>query len=499
MKYHLLTYGCQMNKNDSERIAGLLLDIGYEESPKYEDADLIILNTCSVRQSAEDRVYGMMKNFVKLKEKNPDLIIVVTGCMAGRDKDGKIQKRLPDVDIFLPTEDLVRLPDILAQRLSPPRKGEAVESSRERGDSPAFAGSPGEKIYSHSAVSSWSNDNPPLRKEGGGSSPFQKGRAGEGFYNLVPKYSSPSQAFITIQTGCEEYCTYCVVPYARGKIKNRPLAEILREIKSAVSGGAVEITLLGQIVNAWHVRDGDCFTSDNPSANSCELADDNADDFAAMLWEINQISGIKRLNFVSAHPRYMTDGVIEAMRLPAHLNYLHLPVQSGSDKILQKMNRRYTAEEYLEIIKKIRDAKPQIALATDIIVGFPGETEKDFEDTIELYKKCDFDIAYLAKYSPRSGTPAFKALKDDVPHDEKERRWRVLQNLMEETALRKNQKYLGREVEVLVESCRDGKCAGNSREMKRVVFPGGESLIGQIVKVKISEAKEWELEGDAAH
>lgn len=470
MKYCLFTYGCQMNKNDSERIAGLLLDLGFTEAPELKDADLIILNTCSVRQSAEDRVYGMMKNFAAMKKENPNLIILVTGCMAGRDKDGKIKKRLPGVDIFLPTDKITELPELLAKKIHP---------------------------------------NPPFQKEGADSSPFRKGRVGEGFFDLIPKYSSPSQAFVTIQTGCEEYCTYCVVPYARGKIKNRPLKDILDEAKKLVAGGCVEITLLGQIVNAWKSGDVDNFSESNPYKihPSPPLEKEGASpfnkgglrgisDFAALLWEINQIPGIRRLNFVSAHPRYMTDSVIHAMKLPAHLNYLHLPVQSGSDRILKKMNRRYTAGEYLEVIKKVRIAKPDIALATDIIVGFPGETEEDFEQTVELYKKCDFDIAYLAKYSPRSGTPAFKALKDDVSREEKERRWHALQNLMEETALRKNQKYLGREVEVLVEYFKEEKCTGNSRDMKMVRFDGDAGLVGKIIDVKIKEAKEWVLTGD---
>jgi tRNA-2-methylthio-N6-dimethylallyladenosine synthase len=422
MKYHLLTFGCQMNKNDSERIAGLLLDLGFEETAESKEADLIILNTCSVRHSSEDRIYGMMKNFNKMKKERPEIIIVVTGCMAGRDKDGKIKARMPGVDIFLPTEEMIKLPEYLRKF----------------------------------SISNFQFSN---------------------FLDIKPKYSSPAQAFVTIQTGCEEYCTYCVVPSARGKIKNRPLQDILDEIKKLADAGCAEIMLLGQIVNAW--KSGET-------------------NFADLLKEINKISGIRRLNFMSAHPRYMADEVINAMAMPAHVNFLHLPVQSGSDKILQKMNRRYTAEEYLEVIKKVRAAKPNIALATDIIVGFPGETKKDFEDTVGLYKECDFDIAFLAKYSPRSGTPAFKALKDDVPHDEKERRWRVLQKLMEETVLRKNQKYLGQTLEVLIESCKDGKCSGNSRECKRVVFLGDESLIGQIVNVKINEAKEWELAGDIA-
>ena len=465
MKYFLLTFGCQMNKNDSERIAAMLLDLGFKPSEDYRVADLIILNTCSVRQSAEDRVYGMMKNFAALKRENSDLIIVVTGCIAGRDKDGQLKKRLPGVDIFLPTEDIVKLPEYLKQ----------VQSSK-------F------KVQS--------------------------------YLDIAPRYFLKSQVFVTIQTGCEEYCTYCVVPYARGKIKNRPLHDILNEIKKAVAAGAVEITLLGQIVNAWKVNDSDSFLADNPyrhpdpaldagegspanagivhSGEILRSAQNEGRGFAALLWKINQIPGVKRLNFASAHPRYMTDEVIEAMTLPAHLNYLHLPVQSGSDKILQKMNRRYTAEEYLTVIKKVRAAKPDIALATDIIVGFPGETEEDFEATIELYKKCDFDIAYLAKYSPRSGTPAFRAQKDDVPREEKTRRWRVLQNLMEESTLRKNQKYLRCIVEVLVESCADGVCAGNSREMKLTRFSGNADLVGKIVNVKINKAKEWVLFGEAA-
>ncbi len=398
MKYHIITFGCQMNKNDSERIESVLLSAGMKKAGGPEDADLIILNSCSVRNASEQRVIGLVHNFNELKKQNPNLKIVVTGCMPGRDKDGKLKRRLSGVDFYFPT----------------PR--------------------------------------------------------GDNFLSINPTRDVKYKAFVTIQTGCGQYCSYCVVPYARGKEINRPFQDILQEVSDLAQNGCVEITLLGQIVNKYP-------------------------DFAKLLHEINKIDGIQRINWTASHPLFMADEVIDALNLPKQVNYLHLPVQSGSDEILRKMNRKHTRDFYIDLIKKIRAKRPDIAIGTDIIVGFCGETEEQFQETVDLYKQCDFDIAYLAEYSTRSGTAADKAFKDDVPQKEKKRRWQVLQDLMEETTLRKNQKYVGQTVSVLVDKCEEGMCIGNSSEMKVVSFAGDLGLIGKVINVKIEEAKEWILCG----
>lgn len=437
--YHIITYGCQMNKNDSERIATLLDGIGFESRSEPEQADLVLINTCSVRQTAEDRVYGQVHELARLKEKNPQFVLAVTGCMPGRDKDGSLRKKLPDVDFFFPTARLIELPKWLAE------------------------------IYPEIVNSADLIDD---------------------YLKLTPKrQTSKSQAFVTIQTGCNYFCTYCVVPFSRGLERNRPVKDILDEIRALTDQGCVEVTLLGQTVNSFRASDQSEFSKDNPYH----------DHFAALLWEINQISGIKRIHYTAPHPRHMTDEVIDALSLPNQVNYLHLPVQSGDNEILRKMNRRYTAEQYLEIVDKAKVKRPNMALGTDIIVGFCGESEEQFLRTVDLYKKADFDISYHAMYSPRSGTAGYKAFADDVPKEEKRRRWRVLQDLMEEITLRKNQEFVGKAVEVLAEKCeKKGEqtiVSGNSREMKLVTFLGTPEDVGKIVNVKIEKAREWVLEG----
>lgn len=449
-KYHLITFGCQMNKSDSERVRTLLEEVGYAPSEREEDADFILMNTCSVRQTAEDRVYGNMRKFRALKEKNPRLIVGVTGCMAGRDRDGKIRARLPDVDLFFPTRDLPQLPRWLAE-LDP----ELVNSGSELDD----------------------------------------------YLKLKPKYSREHSSYVTIQTGCNKFCTYCVVPWARGFEENRSAKDILDEIRERAANGTVEVTLLGQTVNAYRAPDPESFSQENPYK----------DHFAALLWEVNQVPGIERIHFTAPHPLHMTDEVVDALALPKHVKYLHLPVQAGDDEILRRMNRRYTAAFYLDLVKKLRARVPGIALGTDIIVGFCGESAEQFERTVELYRRADFDVSYTAQYSPRTGTTAYRFFPDDVPKEEKKRRWNVLQKLMEETVFRKNQAYVGGTVQVLVDRCgvekragNDGAfeavsyCFGNSREMKLVKFPGGSELVGKLVDVRVISAAEWMLEGERA-
>lgn len=455
--FHLITFGCQMNKSDSERMATLLRTLGFVQTEDASRADLIVVNTCSVRQSAEDRVYGLVRNLAKHKSVRPEMLLAVTGCMPGRDRDGALQKKLPEVDFFFPTSSMTQLPRWIAER-----RPELVNSAD----------------------------------------------IAEDYLKLAPEYHSKRQAFVTIQTGCNKFCTYCVVPFSRGLEKNRPLKDILDEIRELALHGCVEVTLLGQTVNSYIATDKETLSKDNPYTDA----------FAQLLWEVNQIPEIKRLHFTAPHPIHMTDEVIDAMTLPAHLNFLHLPVQAGDDAILRKMNRRYTREQFLEVVKRVREKIPAMAIGTDIIVGFCGETREQFERTLDLYKEVDFDIAYTAQYSVRSGTAAWRAFKDDVPREEKKRRWEELQDLMETSVYRRNQAYVGKVVEVLVdrhegpkltdellampekiqETLRSlpGHCMGNSREMKRVRFAHDASLIGEVVQVRITKAELWVLEGE---
>lgn len=434
--FHITTYGCQMNKNDSERIARLLASLGFVETQEEANADVILVNTCSVRQSAEDRVYGSQEKYLEYKKTKPNLIVAVTGCMPGRDKSMEFKKRLPATDLYFPTPDMVHLPRWIAE-LRP-------------------------DLVNSASIT-------------------------EDYLKINPLRAPSAQAFVTIQTGCNKFCTYCVVPYARGLERNRPVKDILEECRDLVAHGIIEITLLGQTVNSFKATDPESFSSENPYK----------DHYAALLWEVNQIEGLKRLHWTAAHPLSMTDEVIHALTLPKQVNYLHLPVQSGNNEVLRRMNRKYTREQFLEVIRKIKAARPEIALGSDIIVGFPGETEEQFQDTVSLYRDVDFDISYNAQYSPRSGTLGVKLFKDDLSKDDKGRRWRELQGVMEDIALRKNQAFIGKTISVLVDRVEGGFAGGNSHEMKLCRIPSkDESLVGKIVSMRVKEARTWVLEGE---
>lgn len=424
-----------MNKSDSERLSTILENMGLVRTDQEEKADVILMNSCSVRESAESRIFGKDKKFLALKKEKPDLIVGVTGCMPGRDKGNKMGSKLKSVDLYFPTKDMTQLPTRLAEL------------------------------------------NPNLRS---------MVDLAEDYLQLNPTYTNTVQAFVSIQTGCNMFCTYCVVPYARGLEVNRPLNDILDEVHALADKGCLEITLLGQIVNHYVAPDPEHFSANNPY---------NTNHFAKLLWELNQINGIERIHWTAPHPLYMDDEAIDALTLPKQLNYIHLPVQSGNTDVLARMNRRHNRELYLDVIKRIRAKKPDIAIGTDIIVGFCGETNEQFDDTVSLYKECDFDISYHAQYSTRSGTLATKIYKDDVPKEEKKRRWQVLQDLMEETTYRKNQRFLNQTVSVLFDDYADGWCTGNSREMKRVRCKGDESLVGTIRDVEIIRPDTWMLFG----
>lgn len=425
-----------MNKNDSERIAGLLSSLGFTTTEDESTADVVLINTCSVRQSAEDRVYGAQEKYLEYKKTKPDMIVAVTGCMAGRDKDRAFKKRLPATDLYFPTPDMIHLPRWIAE-LRP----DLVNSASLEDD----------------------------------------------YLKIHPRRAPSVQAYVTIQTGCNKFCTYCVVPYARGLERNRSVKDILDECRELVAHGIVEITLLGQTVNSFKASDPETFSKENLYK----------DHFAALLWEMNQLEGLQRLHWTAAHPLSMTDEVIHALGLPKQVNYLHLPVQSGSTEVLRRMNRKYTREQYMEVIRKIKLARPGIALGSDVIVGFSGETLEQFEETLSLYREVDFDISYNAQYSPRSGTLGVKLYQDDVSKEEKRERWDRIQELMEEMALRKNQAHIGKTVSVLVDKVDNGFASGNTFEMKLARFPSKDvEFIGKIVDVMVKDAKVWVLEGE---
>ncbi|MCJ7804783.1 MiaB/RimO family radical SAM methylthiotransferase [Patescibacteria group bacterium] len=337
-KYFIKTYGCQMNVSDSERIVGWYQQNGWQEAKSMREADEVVIVTCSVRQTAEDRVYGLINNIIKLKTKNSKLKIVLTGCMM-RYPLKWLKDKMPQVDEFKKIDEF------------------KIDS--------------GEKIVRE----------------------------------------SKSQAFVPIMEGCNQFCAYCVVPYARGREVSRPFEEIICEVEELSKRGYQEITLLGQNVNSY----GKDLKSNN--------------NFARLLKEIHQIEGIKKISFLTSNPWDLSDEIIEAISLPKIDRYLHLPVQSGDDEILERMNRPYRVKDYLQLVEKIRKKIPDIKIGTDIIVGFPGETEKQFKKTVDLCQKVGFVKAYVAMYSPRWGTTAFH-LKDDIPLQEKRQRWKILDDLI---------------------------------------------------------------------
>ena len=428
-----------MNKSDSERVAAVLEKMGYKPAESEKQADLIVINACSVRQTAVDRVYGKARHFIGWKKRKP-VVTILTGCVAEEDK-----KKLADkFDVIIDIDEWNKFPICNFQFINKSK----IQNPKSKIQNPRF------KIQ------------------------------GTNYFHIQPRYTEKFRAFVPIMTGCKNFCSYCVVPYVRGGEVSRNVVNVLDEVRGLAEKGCLEITLLGQNVNAYKPK-GNLLKKDSPYKHP----------FAALLWGINQIPGIERIYFTAAHPKDMSDEVIDALTLPKMVNYLHLPVQSGDDGVLRVMNRRYAATDYAKLIKKIRAKKPDIALGTDIIVGFPGETKKQFENTVKLYKKADFDIAYLAMYSPREGTAAAK-MKDNVSRAEKKRRWNALQNLMEKITLEKNKKYVGKNVSVLVDECKGGYCTGNSREMKRVRFLGKKSMVGRILDIKVEKAFEWILEGD---
>ncbi|GAV23641.1 tRNA (N6-isopentenyl adenosine(37)-C2)-methylthiotransferase MiaB [Carboxydothermus pertinax] len=436
-KYYIITHGCQMNVHDSETIAGILESLGFVPSSEEKTADLIIINTCSVRETAENKVFTKIGELRKLKRENPDLVIGVGGCIPQQEKVAKqLMARFPHLDFVFGTHNLPELPKIL----------EKVFEKHER------------------VLEVWQSE----------------GQIVEG----VPVKREPGvRAWVTIMYGCNNFCTYCIVPYVRGRERSRKKEDIIEEIRQLVLEGYREVTLLGQNVNSY----GKDLTG-KPM-------------FAELLADIDKIEGLWRVRFTTSHPRDLTDDVIDVMASSEKIcEHIHLPVQAGSNRILKAMHRGYTREYYLDLVQKIRAKIANVSFTTDIIVGFPGETEDDFRQTLDLVRQVRYDSAFTFVYNKRSGTPAAE-MANQVPEDVKSRRIQELIELQNAISLELNKKEEGKIFEVLVEGkskTNESKLAGRTRTNKLVVFSGSEEFIGRLIKVKITEGKLFHLEGEIA-
>ncbi|MBQ5746018.1 MAG: tRNA (N6-isopentenyl adenosine(37)-C2)-methylthiotransferase MiaB [Selenomonadales bacterium] len=431
-KYLILTYGCQMNENDSQRLGGLLQKIGYEETTVMEDADAILLNTCCVRESAELKIYGKIGEIKGLKRDKPSLIVGVCGCMAQKNQKA-LFKRAPHIDFVVGPNNLHDVPNIIAQ----------IGEERKH------------ILATDDGINTESDHVPTVRKQG-------------------------MTAWVPIMYGCNNFCTYCIVPYVRGRERSRTIAEICTEIEGLALEGCREVTLLGQNVNSYG-----------------KGTDEG--DFADLLRAVNEIKGIERIRYMTSHPRDMSQRVIEAVRdCEKVCDHFHLPVQAGSDVLLKRMNRGYTTEYYRDLVRRIREANPNATLTTDLIVGFPGETDELFEETLAFVKEMRYDAAYTFLYSKRSGTPAAE-MDEQVDIKVKKARLQKLMDMQNENSLELNQAYVGRTVEVMVEGpskSDEQTWTGRTTGNKIILWPYvGTEKVGDLVNVRVDVAQTWLLKG----
>ncbi len=432
--YYIKTYGCQMNEHDSENIKAILEELGFQENLEMEKSDLIILNTCSIRENAHNKAFGMLGRLKHLKETRPELIIGICGCMAQEEGVvNEILHKYRQVNFVFGTHNLHRLPYILKKYLD--SKQQEIEVLSVEGN--LIEGMPVKRASNH-------------------------------------------KAFVNIMYGCDKFCTYCIVPYTRGKQRSRKKEDILKEVKALVQEGYQEVTLLGQNVNAYGKDQNSEYRMEN-------LLEDVAK------------TKIPRVRFMTSHPWDFTDQMIEVIaKYPNIMPAIHLPVQSGSNRILKLMGRRYTREEYISLFDKIKEKIPNVSISTDIIVGFPKETEKDFLETLDLVKYCKYDNAFTFIYSKRENTAACR-LEDKIPLKEKENRLYQLNTIVNDYFLKNNQKLIGKTVPVLVDGHNEnGKTElfGYTDTNKLINFNGNDSLIGKIVFVKVTNAKTWSLDGE---
>ncbi len=433
-KYFLKTYGCQMNEHDSENLKAMLEELSFVEVDDYKKADLVLLNTCSIRENAHNKAFGMLGRLKHIKEKeNPNLIVGLCGCMA--QEEGVVDhiiNKYKWVNFVFGTHNMHRLPFILSDALKKNKQQIEVLS-----------------------------------------------REGNIIEGIPVKRDNPYKAYVNIIYGCDKFCTYCIVPYTRGKQRSRNPKDIIREVEKLVSDGYKEVTLLGQNVNAYGKDFDYQYTMEN------------------LLEDVSK-TGIERIFFMTSHPWDFTDGLIDVIaKCDNVMPYVHLPVQSGSSRILKLMGRRYTKESYIELFDKIRERIPNVCISTDIIVGFPGEEEEDFQDTLDLVEHCKYDNAFTFIYSPREKTPA-AMLKDQVPEEVKEERLQRLNAVVNKYFLENNKKLVGKIVPVLVEGTSEKKneLFGYTNTNKLINFAGRDDLIGKIINVRVTEAKTWSLDGE---
>lgn len=436
--YLIKTWGCQMNEHDSERYAAFFNAMGYQEVHKLKDADIVLFNTCCVRENAERKVLGNIGRLKHFRKQRPDLKIIIAGCMMQQPHViDIIEKDLSFVDLIVGTYNIHRFPDLLEDMFR-------------------------RKNPNRPLVEVW--------KE-----------AGAIIEGLPSARKSTFKSFVNIMYGCNNFCSYCIVPYTRGRERSRSKEAILDELARLAREGVIEVTLLGQNVNSY----------------GKDIYPDY--DFSDLLGEADRIEGIKRIRFMTSHPKDATDKLIETMASGVNIcENFHLPVQSGSDRILGEMNRRYTKERFLSFTAKLYERIPNLTLSTDIIIGYPGETEEDFAETVDLVKKASFDNAYTFLYSKRSGTKAAESL-DQVPEDVKHRRFDELVEILNEIAFEKNKRMIGQTENVLVDGTNDkypGYVHGRTRGNKIAMFKGDPGLVGSIVPVRIVEVKRASLLGE---
>ena len=434
--YFIKTYGCQMNVHDSENIKAILEQMGFKEVSSMDQADLILLNTCAIRENAHNKVFGMIGRLKHMKEEKPNIITGICGCMAQEEVVvNEILDKYRFLDIVFGTHNINELPMILAKAMNQNKIEVDVKTIE-----------------------------------------------GDIIENMPVKRDSKYKAWVNIMYGCDKFCTYCIVPYTRGKQRSRRFEDIINEVESLKKDGYKEVTLLGQNVNAY--------------GKDLGLDYDMSD-----LLEGVANTGIERVRFVTSHPWDFTDKMIEVIgKYPNIMPYIHLPLQSGSDRILKLMGRKYTKESYLELFDKIKKIVPNASITTDIIVGFPGETEEDFLETLDVVNRCKYDSAFTFIFSPREGTPAAK-MKDDTPLSVKEERLHRLNEAVNKYALEANQKYLGKVVSVLLENVSEkdeGMLAGYTDTMKLVNVKAPKDMLGKIVDVKITDVKTWSMDGEIA-
>ncbi len=438
-KYYTITYGCQMNESDTERINGQLEELGYTAASELEDADIVIMNTCSVRQNAEEKVYGKIGEIKKLKDKNPNMLLGIAGCMA-QEKKGKLIERMPIIDFVIGPYHIHDLKDIVAAKTA--GGGHVVKTERNP----------------HS-VSDYSD--------------------------LKAVRKSKIFAWIPIIQGCNKFCTYCIVPYTRGRELSRPIADIAKEVKELALAGYKEITLLGQNVNSYGLdfKDGT--------------------DFGDLIRAIDEVDGIERVRYMTSHPRDMSFSMVDAMAAsPKVVKHMHLPVQHGSNEMLKRMNRGYTIEHFKKLLSYVREKMPDIAVTTDLITGFPGETEEMHKETLELLKEVRFDSAYTFIYSPRTGTPAAR-MEDQIDDETKHRRLNEIMEIQNQISFEKNKEMEGKVFTIIVEGPskqNEDFWYGRTSSNKMILFPYEEGVkVGDTLDARVDVAQTWVLKGELIH